>query len=110
MLIIETAIFTKRVNERLNDEQYRLLQWILVRAPESGKIIPGSGGLRKLRWAGSGRGKRGGIRLIYYWFPKQDRLLMLFLFAKNEQADLTVQQLKTLRLVVQRELGEKGTV
>ena len=110
MLIIETAIFTKRVNERLNDEQYRLLQWILVRAPESGKIIPGSGGLRKLRWAGSGRGKRGGIRLIYYWFPKQDRLLMLFLFAKNEQADLTMQQLKTLRLVVQRELGEKGTV
>ena len=110
MLIIETAIFTKRVNELLDDEQYRLLQWILVKAPDSGKIIPGSGGLRKLRWAGSGRGKRGGIRLIYYWFPKQDRLLMLFLFAKNEQADLTAQQSKTLRLVVQRELGEKGTV
>ena len=110
MLIIETAIFTKRVNELLDDEQYRLLQWILVKAPDSGKIIPGSGGLRKLRWAGSGRGKRGGIRLIYYWFPKQDRLLMLFLFAKNEQADLTAQQLKTLRLVVQRELDEKGTV
>ena len=110
MLIIETAIFTKRVNELLDDEQYRLLQWILVKAPDSGKIIPGSGGLRKLRWAGSGRGKRGGIRLIYYWFPKQDRLLMLFLFAKNEQADLTAQQLKTLRLVVQRELGEKRTV
>ena len=110
MLIIETAIFTKRVNELLDDEQYRLLQCILVKAPDSGKIIPGSGGLRKLRWAGSGRGKRGGIRLIYYWFPKQDRLLMLFLFAKNEQADLTAQQLKTLRLVVQKELGEKGTV
>ena len=57
MLIIETAIFTKRVNELLDDEQYRLLQWILVKAPDSGKIIPGSGGLRKLRWAGSGRGK-----------------------------------------------------
>ena len=110
MLIIETAIFTKRVNDLLDDEQYRLLQWILVQAPESGKVIPGSGGLRKLRWAGSGRGQRGGIRLIYYWFPKQDRLLMLFLFAKNEQADLTAQQLKTLRLVVQRELGEKRTV
>ena len=110
LLIIETAIFTKGVNELLDDEQYRLLQWVLVKAPDLGKIIPGSGGLRKLRWAGSGRGKRGGIRLIYYWLPKQDRLLMLFLFAKNEQADLTAQQLKTLRLVVQRELGEKGTV
>ena len=98
------------MDQLLDDEQYRLLQWILHKAPDSGKIIPGSGGLRKLRWAGSGRGKRGGIRLIYYWFPKQDRLLMLFVFAKNEQADLTAQQLKTLRLVVQRELGEKGTV
>ena len=77
MLIIETAIFTKRVNELLDDEQYRLLQWILVKGPDAGKIIPGSGGLRKLRWAGSSRGKRGGIRLIYYWFPKQDRLLMI---------------------------------
>ncbi len=103
MLIVETPIFTKRVTRVMDDEQYRLLQESLVRTPEVGRIIPGSGGLRKLRWAGSGRGKRGGIRLIYYWFPKQDRVLMLFLFAKNEQADLTVQQLRTLRLVVEKE-------
>jgi len=103
MLIVETPIFTKRVTQMIDDEQYRLLQESLVRTPEAGRIIPGSGGLRKIRWAGSGRGKRGGIRLIYYWFPKQDRLLMLFLFAKNEQADLTARQLRTLRLVVEKE-------
>lgn len=104
MLVIETPVFTKRVGEILDDEQYRLLQRLLVETPEAGKVIPGSGGLRKLRWAGSGRGKRGGIRLIYQWFPKQDKLLMLFLFAKNERADLTAQQLKRLRRTAEKEL------
>lgn len=104
MLVIETPVFTKRVGEILDDEQYRLLQGLLVETPEAGKVIAGSGGLRKLRWAGSGRGKRGGIRLIYHWFPKQDKLLMLFLFAKNERADLTAQQLKRLRRTVEKEL------
>jgi len=67
MLIIETPIFTKRVKALLSDEEYRLLQNELVARPDAGKIIPESGGLRKIRWSGSGRGKRGGTRLIYYW-------------------------------------------
>lgn len=67
-------------------------------------MIRGSGGLRKLRWSGSGRGKQGGARIIYRWFPERDRLLMVFVFLKNERADLTGQQLKQLRALVESEL------
>ena len=65
--------------------------------------MPASGGLRKLRWAGSGRGKRGGVRVIYYWVTTQERLLMLYIYPKNEQDDLTAEQLKALRSIVERE-------
>jgi mRNA-degrading endonuclease RelE of RelBE toxin-antitoxin system len=58
---------------------------------------------KKLRWAGSGRGKRGGVRVIYYWFPQKDVILMLLIYPKNEQDDLTPKQLKTLRNVIERE-------
>ena len=75
MKIIETPIFTKRVKSILKDEEYRLLQNELIFKPESGKIIPGSGGLRKIKWSGSGRGKRGGSRLIYYWFRGDEIIL-----------------------------------
>ncbi len=97
-------MFTKRVLQTLDDEQYRLLQAALVAAPETGRVILGGGGLRKLRWAGSGRGKRGGTRVIYRWFAERDRLLMLFVFLKNERDDLSAQQLKRLRLVAESEL------
>jgi mRNA-degrading endonuclease RelE of RelBE toxin-antitoxin system len=66
MVIFETSVFTKKINTLLNDEEYRTLQNTLVEMPNSGKIIQGSGGIRKIRWGGSGRGKRGGIRIIYY--------------------------------------------
>jgi len=66
MIIIETHIFTRKLKALLTDDEYRKLQNELVLRPDAGKIIPGSGGLRKLRWAGSGRGKRGGVRVIYY--------------------------------------------
>ena len=64
MEIIETSIFTRRVSELLSNEAYRELQSELVIRPAAGAVIAGSGGLRKLRWAGSGRGKRGGVRVI----------------------------------------------
>ena len=65
MVIIETAIFTRRIQSILTDDEYRFLQAQLVQKPDAGKIIPGSGGLRKLRWSADGHGKRGGIRVIY---------------------------------------------
>jgi hypothetical protein len=68
-----------------------------------GVIIQGSGGLRKIRWAISGRGKRGGVRTIYYWAVKKDQILLLLMYAKNEQDNLTQDQLKVLRGIIEKE-------
>jgi hypothetical protein len=103
MVIVETSIFTRRVTELLPDEVYRLLQATLVDRPDAGPIIPGSAGLRKIRWNASGHGKRGGARIIYYWAVAQDRILMLFIYAKNESANLTPGQIKALRQIVEKE-------
>ena len=103
MLIIETPIFTRRIQTIISDEEYRLLQVQLINKPDSGKIIRGSGGLRKLRWSAGGHGKRGGIRVIYYWFVSQDTLLLLFAYSKSEQDELTREQLKQLQSVVEGE-------
>lgn len=67
--------------------------------------MPGTGGIRKVRWAGSSRGKRGGVRVLYYFAVAHDRLLMLYVFAKNEQEDLSDAQRKALRAIVQAEYG-----
>jgi mRNA-degrading endonuclease RelE of RelBE toxin-antitoxin system len=77
VVIIETSVFTHRINELLTDEEYRLLQHELVKRPDSGKVIQGSGGMRKLRWGLPGRGKSGGARIIYYWIVDQNTILML---------------------------------
>lgn len=103
MVIIETPIFTKRIQELITDDEYRLLQTHLVNRPDVGKIIPGSGGLRKLRWSAGGHGKRGGIRSIYYWFVSQDIILLLYAYPKSEQDDLTQEQLKQLKKIVEKE-------
>ena len=103
MVIVETSIFTRRVLELLPDEEYRLLQATLVDRPDAGPIKPGGAGLRKIRWSASGHGKSGGARIIYYWAVAQDRILMLFIYAKNESADLTPGQIKTLRQFVEKE-------
>ena len=76
MRIIETPIFTKRVQDIQTEEEYRLFQIKIISDPQTGKIIQGSGGIRKIRWAGSGRGKRGRSRILYYWYNKQGLLLM----------------------------------
>ena len=103
MRIVETAIFTRRIQALISDEQYRLLQLQLVAQPDEGKVIPQSGGLRKLRWSLSGQGKRGGMRVIYYWSASRETILMLFVHAKNEQDDLSRQQLKALRKIIEEE-------
>jgi len=103
MRIIETPTFTKRVEEILSEEEYRLFQIKLIGDPEAGNIIKGSGGIRKIRWSGSGRGKRGGSRILYYWYNTKGLLLMLFIFKKNENDDLTKTQLKALKTIVEIE-------
>jgi hypothetical protein len=69
----------------------------------AGAVIPGSGGLRKVRWSLAGTGKRGGLRVIYYWAVAQDRILMLLIYSKNERDDLSAEQVRTLRRVVEAE-------
>ncbi len=96
MEIIETPIFTKKIKNVLSDNEYRKLQWVLVVNPEAGVVIPGSGGLRKLRWAIPGGGKRGGLRIIYYWYSQDQRIYMLLPYKKSGQEDLTNEQIKIL--------------
>lgn len=107
MIIIETPVFTRLVTEILEDEEYRLLQQALVASPDAGAVIPRSGGLRKLRWSAEGRGKRGGSRIIYYWFVGDDVVLLLYIYPKNRKDNLTQIQLQQLKAVVEEEYHER---
>ena len=102
MIFIETTIFTRQVLELLPDEQYRELQSALIDDPEIGPVIQGGGGLRKLRWAIPGHGKRGGARVIYY-LVTQDKILLVYLYRKTKQDDLTFDQLNRLRKKIEEE-------
>lgn len=104
MLFIETPIFTRRIQQILSDDEYHLLQQELTARPEAGKVVRGSGGLRKIRWRLPGSGKRGGVRVIYYWWKEASKILFLFVFSKNEQDNLTPAQRKQIRSIVEREL------
>ena len=100
---IETPLFTQCVTALLSDDEYRKLQEELIRNPKAGDVIPGSDGLRKLRWRVAGRGKRGGIRVIYYCWS-EGRLVMYYAYDKTKQEDLTPDQLSNLRRLI-RELS-----
>jgi len=97
VVFVETPIFNRRVQQHMGDDEYADLQAYLAARPDAGNVIKGSGGMRKLRWAGSGRGKRGGLRVIYYWWVAQDRISLLLMYPKNEMDDLTADQLKLLK-------------
>lgn len=103
MRFIESPVFTASLRRHLDDEQYRALQLALTLRPAQGVLIPGGGGCRKLRWGAEGRGKRGGLRTIYYWAVAEDLCYMLYFYAKNEQGDLTPTQIRALARVVREE-------
>ena len=105
MEFIETAVFTEEIRSLLTEEEYRALQLALVLRPEQGKIIPGSGGLRKIRWKAKGKGKRSGVRVIYYWITEEATIYMLMLYGKSDQANLTSAQARILSKLVKEELG-----
>lgn len=107
MVIIETPIFSKQLLSALSDSEYRLFQNMLLEQPDTGKVIPGSGGLRKVRWAMRGRGKSGGVRVIYYWFTLRGTILLLFMYPKNVQDNLTQDQLKQLKKIIEEEYHER---
>ena len=100
MEFIETPIFTREIRRLLPDDEYRKLQVALVLRPDAGNLIRGSGGLRKTRWRVPGQGKRGALRVVYYW-DVPDRIFMLFPYQKSTQEDLTSSQLRTLKKLVE---------
>ena len=79
------------------------LQLRLIAEPEAGDLIKGTGGLRKIRWQGSGRGKRGGVRVIYYGARREEVILLLLVYGKNEQDDLTPERRAALKRLVEEE-------
>ena len=103
MKFIETRIFTKIVYDYLTEEEYIGLQNFLFYSPEAGPIIPGSGGVRKIRWAVKGRGKRGGIRVIYYFKRKDDEIWFLTLYQKNEVENIPGHVLKQIAEEIENE-------
>lgn len=103
MQFVETSFFTAGIQGLVDDEGYRQLQAALMARPEVGALIRGSGGLRKVRWGMGSKGKRGGLRIIYYWHKREDTFYMLFAYEKSDQRDLTVAQLRVLKRWVQEE-------
>jgi hypothetical protein len=93
---IETKLFTQLVQDYLSDDEYAALQKAIAANPEAGAVVRGSGGVRKIRWGISGRGKRGGVRVIY-WLRRRDEVWMLTLYAKNEAGSVPGHVLRRIK-------------
>jgi len=106
MEFIEAPAFSRYLSDYLADEEYRELQGRLALNPELGDLIPGTGGFRKLRWADPRRrkGRRGGLRIIYYYFMGEQRVWLMTLYDKDEASDLTPKEKKALRSALEAEL------
>ena len=105
-IFVELPPFERFRADYLDDDAFRRLQQLLMLNPEAGAMIPGSGGLRKLRFADErrGKGKRGGIRVIYYWWDAGFQFWLFTIYDKDEMSDLTKTQRETLKQMVKREL------
>jgi hypothetical protein len=107
LTFFETAVFTRQITELLDDRDYAALQGALVVSPAAGDVIRGTGGIRKLRWSqpARGKGKRGGVRVIYYLQAADDAIYLLLAYSKDERDDLTAEQKRTLTKLVKEEFG-----
>lgn len=99
MIFIETAIFTADLKEHLDDEEYAALQKHLAERPDSGALIEDTGGLRKIRWAAHGKGKSGGVRVIYYHLTAAYQIRMILIYRKGIVDSLTDKQKAQLRAI-----------
>jgi hypothetical protein len=108
-VFLELPPFARHREHYLADEALRLLQAILMRAPEVGVLIEGSGGLRKLRLgdARRGKGKRGGLRVIYFHWAAQDQFWLFTLYDKDEMEDLTAAERAVLKRLLKDELSAR---
>ena len=100
MEFVETSVFTRLVCELLSDDEYRRLQLMLATRPDCGDIIPGGGGIRKVRFGLQGKGKRGGVRVIYYWLTAKFQIYLLLVYPKARQENLTDEQKQILQTLV----------
>ena len=108
--VVETAQFLRRTQKLMDDNERAVLIDYLARNPESGVLIPETGGVRKLRWALEGRGKRGGARIIYYFHSENIPLFVVSAYAKNERADLSAadrNDFKRLTKILVESYGKK---
>lgn len=103
VIFYETEIFTEQIVDLIDDGSYARLQAAIIADPQAGDLVPRSRGLRKIRWSATGRGKRGGIRVIYYLVCR-DEVFMLYAYAKNEREDITNEQTRLLRELVEQHL------
>ncbi|MGB0835901.1 MAG: type II toxin-antitoxin system RelE/ParE family toxin [Psychrobium sp.] len=100
-VFIESSIFEQHRANYLSDEEFRLFQADLMASPKQGDVIQGTGGLRKVRVASKGKGKRGGARVIYYFLDDKRRFYLLTIYGKNEMSDLTPAQKKQLKVFME---------
>jgi mRNA-degrading endonuclease RelE of RelBE toxin-antitoxin system len=105
MEFLEAPSFTRHLRDYLDEEQYHALQMELIRNPEAGDLMPGTGGFRKMRWAdpGRGKGRRGGLRVIYYYFDGDRQIWLMTIYGKNEAADLAAAEKKALKAAIEEE-------
>lgn len=101
MTFTETKLFTKLIYDYLTDDEFIEFQNYLIENPETGDLIKKTGGLRKVRWKAKGKGKRSGVRIIYYWYKSMDQIFLLTVFAKNEVSDLSEDERKILKQIVE---------
>lgn len=101
MIFVETAYYTRIIAGYLSDEEQGELQAHLIEHPDDGAIIKGTGGIRKIRWGAKGKGKSGGVRVIYYWRTARGHIYLLNIYGKNEASDLTEKEKKYLKKMVE---------
>ena len=106
MEFIEAPAFARYFSSYLNDDEYRELQNRLAAGPEVGDVVPGTGGFRKQRWADPrrGKGRRGGLRVTYYYFPGEQQIWLMTVYGKDEASDLTAKQRQALKNAIEIEL------
>ena len=101
MIFVETTLFSKLLSRYLDDDEYRGLQNHLIERPDAGAVVQRSGGVRKVRRAARGKGKSGGLRVIYYWIKADEHVVFLTLYGKGEKEDLSATELKRIVKLVE---------
>lgn len=97
MEFTELPLFEKRIYDYFDDDEYSAFQWYLAQHPNAGDVISGGGGIRKVRWNTKGKGKRGGVRIIYYHYAKNHEITLMLIYRKNEMGNISPEMMKRLR-------------